>query len=356
MWRGMSADDAAAHWLVMRGGPHWSDADKAAFDQWLAEADAHRRAMARAEQAWAVFDVPDDEGFLESMRRSALAVDRAPSLMRLRALAAACVMAVMLAGMAWLGTGGRIVLEAHRNTPSTVQVAGTEHDPLMRRGAADFTTVRGQRADVTLPDGTLMTLDTDSALDVAFERDRRVVYLLKGRAYFDVAHNPARPFVVEADDRQVTAIGTQFDVRLDPSSLQVLLISGRVHVDHNRVMAGDAKWERDVDLRPGDRLTVTLGKAMSIDRVADTTTETLWRRGLVQFDEAPLSEAVTELNRYATEPLVIRDPAVSDLRISGVFRTGDPARFARLLSDLLPVQVIQADSGEKQLVMARSRR
>ncbi len=81
-----------------------------------------------------------------------------------------------------------------------------------------------------LPDGSRMTLDTDSEVDIAFAPERRNLRLVKGRAFFDVAHDAQRPFAVVADGREVEALGTRFDVRMDPGQVRVVLVEGRVSV------------------------------------------------------------------------------------------------------------------------------
>src|SRR5690606_35915476 len=111
--------------------------------------------------------------------------------------------------------------------------------------------------------------------------------------------------VVQAADRRITALGTQFDVRIDPGALQVLLVSGRVRVDGGNGNR-ETQAETSVRLAPGQRLSVALG-APAVVTDADVAIATAWRRGLVAFDETPLAEAVAELNRYAAEPLIIRD-------------------------------------------------
>lgn len=355
-WRAMTADEAAAQWLVLRNGSDWNASDQAAFEDWLAQARANRVAMDRAEQAWGVFDAAPGDPLLESMRRSALAVRPERSVRWQRAVAATTIAAAALVAMVWFADGGRIVVEAGRDAPRTAQATVPAADALRRWGDPDFTTVRGQRSEIVLPDGTQVTLNTETEIDVAFERDKRLVHLLKGEAFFNVAHDASRPFTVAAADRHITALGTQFDVRLDAAALRVVLVTGRVHVARAAAIGADKKPGADMDLLPGDRLTAALGAPVVIERLPDVAAETSWLRGLVEFSDAPLGEAVNELNRYAEEPLVIRDREVAELRISGVFRTGDPARFARVISELVPVEIVRADNGESQLVLRTEQR
>ena len=347
--RGMSADEAAAHWIVRRGGSYWTSEDVARLDAWLAGDESHRLALKRAEAVVSLLEGAGDDDLLAEMRSAALAVKTEWPTWRTRSIAAAAAVAVAIVGLGWLWGGGRIVLEGVHESEAFNQPQPTEVDPLQQSGDPDFATERGQRLDFVLGDGTQITLDTDSAIDVAYQRDRRIVRLLKGRAFFDVAHDTARPFVVQAADRAITAVGTQFDVRLDNDSLRVLLVTGSVHVDHPVPRLGATQADRSVKLEPGDRLTLAFGSPPTVERLPDTSVELLWRRGLVQFDETPLAEAAREINRYATNTLIIREDSVGRLRVSGIFRTGDPARFARSVSSLLPVRVVEGSHGQVEL-------
>ncbi len=218
-------------------------------------------------------------------------------------------------------------------------------------GAADFATERGQRLTLPLPDGSEVTLNTDSAIDVDFDDERRIVRLLRGQGYFTVTADARRPFIVEAADRVITALGTEFDVRLDPGAVHVLLVTGRVRVGREEgVVQAGSTLEPAIELHPGERLSMTLGMPPRIEHT-DADRAASWRQGVIEFQNEPLYRAVAEFNRYATEPLTIGDPRVARLRISGAFRAGDPERFGRVVTELLPVRIVHGQAG-RQLVWA----
>jgi transmembrane sensor len=205
----------------------------------------------------------------------------------------------------------------------------------------------GQRTSFSLPDQTKVTLDADSAIDIAYVDGTRGVRLVRGQALFRVAHDRTHPFRVAAGDRIVTALGTRFNIRQRPHETRILLLEGSVGVtkgnDPLHVQAGQAET-----LQPGQQLTARSGQP---DRItsADPTSGTAWQRGMVHFNADTLAEAVEELNHYSREQLVIRDPQVGAMRISGTFRSGDAARFAQNLTALYPVRVTPVGDGKLEI-------
>jgi transmembrane sensor len=145
------------------------------------------------------------------------------------------------------------------------------------------------------------------------EHERRLD-LQQGEALFEVAKDPARPFIVIAGDRQVRALGTAFVVRRDERQLAVTLIEGKVAV-------------ASVTLAPGQRLTLANQHAPTLDRPSIDKV-TAWRRGQIELEQATLADAIVEMNRYSAIKLAIESPEAAALRVNGVFRAGDTAGFA----------------------------
>jgi transmembrane sensor len=165
--------------------------------------------------------------------------------------------------------------------------------------------------------------------------------LVKGRALFDVRTAPNRPFQVRAGDRQVVALGTRFDVRVDPGQVRVTLFEGRVAVSSR-------DGSRPIQLKPGEKF-VLRGASVRVLAAAPMKDALAWRQGLVMLEDETLEAAAGELNRYSVQPLVIRDPKVAGLRVSGAFKGGDPARFARAVSTIHPVRVVKHKDGSIEL-------
>lgn len=326
------APDEAAALLFVRHDAGASASDAALLDEWLAADAAHIEAWAQACSAWRIFDEPiaGDESF-DELRQEALAVR--PSRTQWVGIAASIALVAAIGGTMSLNTRpdpaspGRNVRAAAAALPSL-----------------NFTTVKGQQRTYVLPDATIVTLNTDSAIDVAFRPGGvRRVTLSRGQAYFEVAHDPSRPFIVNLGDRTVTAVGTAFEARLDDQRIVVVLVKGRVIVDRPS--------EPAVNLRAGQQLIASVaGVTVS---PADVSAVADWRRGVITFKDTSLASAVRELNRYSDMRLTVHDAGTSRLAISGIFRTDDPQRFARTVANIYPVQVNDTKGGEIRLSDAR---
>lgn len=188
----------------------------------------------------------------------------------------------------------------------------------------------GQRAEVELADGSRVMLNTATELRVAFDGQSRRIELLRGQAWFQVARDRARPFVVAAAGREITALGTAFDVRIDRGRLEVMLAEGRVRVT-DPARAGVGETGRAIEMVPNQLLIAGPGR-VDVRQLADTAPVESWRNGMLIFDNRPLVEAVAEFNRYASRPLRIADQATGQIRISGAFRIGDDRAFTGALA------------------------
>jgi transmembrane sensor len=174
-------------------------------------------------------------------------------------------------------------------------------------------------------------LNTDTALRVSLRRDVRRVTLLRGEAFFEAAHDAARPFIVTADHAEVRAIGTKFDVRRDPQAVRVTLLEGRVQVASETA-------PHPAILTPNQQLTVTR-RGVSAPRAADPAEAAGWTTGRLTFHGVPLADAVAEANRYTRRRIVLDvGPEVARRPVSGVFDAGDTAALAAAVSQLFDLQ------------------
>ena len=188
-----------------------------------------------------------------------------------------------------------------------------------------YSTRVGEQRLVRLEDGTAVRLDTDTKVAVAFHSGERRVQLMHGQAFFDVAHDAARPFIVDAGPMRVRAVGTRFDVRRDGAEAKVTLVEGIVQVQSSG--ARPTGWT----LRPGEQ--VNLGRTPA--RVtADIAQATSWTSGRVIFQGLPLAQAIDEVNRYSPHKIRLEAPAVADVPVTGSFQTGDVDAFVSAVSDL----------------------
>jgi transmembrane sensor len=189
--------------------------------------------------------------------------------------------------------------------------------------------------DIDLPDGSRMTLDADSAAVGDFATGRRAVELQRGRAYFAVAKNQPVRFVVNAGGRSIAAIGTDFDVDLAADGVTVTLLEGRVEVS-----SPDGALA-PVRLEPGEQYFERARKA-TVRTLGDAGENVIaWRAGLVNFDDRPLAEAAAVMNRYSTDQLVINDPDVAAMKVSGQFPARDTQRFADTIAESHKLRVVR---------------
>ncbi|NYZ17242.1 DUF4880 domain-containing protein [Azospirillum sp. RWY-5-1] len=269
-----------------------------AFETWLAGDPARAAAFRRVERAWALTgEVP--AAHADRWMGPAANGNRRPTRRRVLAIAggaAAASVAALAAPSVWV------------------------------RVRADHRTAVGERSPVTLADGTRVDLDTGTALSVDFTPARRAVALLEGRAFFAVAPDTARPFTVAAGPVSVTAVGTGFDVRLDPDQVAVSVTEGVVSV-----ATGASAAPRAERIAAGERLAIDITRQTAVRAAIDPQAATDWRRGLLSVDGASVASVVEELRRYHPGAILLRDDALAERRVTGVFDLNDPAGALRTL-------------------------
>ncbi|MEK7342576.1 MAG: FecR domain-containing protein [Pseudomonadota bacterium] len=210
-------------------------------------------------------------------------------------------------------------------------------------GVERYETAVGQTRDVKLEDGSVLHLNSDSAAEVRFTANGRKVRLLKGEAAFDVAHDPTRPFDVEARAAVLQAVGTAFNLRMRPSLVELTVTKGAVKVHSGGVASGQVPAGGGAVIQP---------RAISLTRLGPDLVgqRTAWRERMVALDGEPVEQAASEFNRYRTAPILIGDTRVSALRVAGRFRTTDSAAFLRALQTRLPVRVVHGEDGSVMLL------
>jgi transmembrane sensor len=208
-----------------------------------------------------------------------------------------------------------------------------------------FQTVVGEERALVLADGSRVTLNTDSAIEVTMRGSRRFVRLLKGEARFDVAHDPARSFVVQASDATLRALGTDFNVRLRPDLTELTVISGRVAVRDGDTPPRTVDAGTAAAIREGAVALTHLEGAQIARRVA-------WQNGVIDFRGQALGEVVYELNRYRKAPLVIGDPQLTSITITGQVRADRSDLFVAFLERRHGIRAIGGRDGAIMLLPA----
>jgi transmembrane sensor len=245
---------------------------------------------------------------------------------------------------------GAAKAQARRHRPALGWIAGGALASLLVAvvgGYAIWTygsiaTAVGEQRSVQLADGSTVRLDTDSLVRVRFAGAERHVDLLRGQAFFDVAHDAARPFVVQAGDTFVRAVGTRFDVRRDGDAVQAVLVEGVVQV--RRGAATARVWT----LQPGQQ--ISMGVAAPQARAVDVQSAVGWTNGHIVFEGVPLSAAVQEVNRYSQRKITLDAPDLADVRVTGVFDSGDVGAFVSAVCALHPLRAEPGADGGVRLV------
>lgn len=321
-------DEIAAQWVTRCDREILSSSEQAQLDAWLEADPRHLGAWVRANAVFARFD-----------RARALGDNFDPNQ-----FAPAQLMPAMLSRrrfMYWAGTAAAASLAgiAFLNWPQRT-----------------ITTRIGEVLRVPVEDGSIVTLNSDSGIEIAFGKTRRLVRLLRGEALFEVAHDALRPFVVKAAHASIVATGTRFSVQLAAAAaVEVLVSEGSVELDANSEVP---------DLRP-----VTLRANMLATAAPDLEVATramapieikrrmAWRDGLISFDGDTLAAAAAQFARYSTQRIIIDEPAIAQRRVVGLYSASDPAGFARSAALSLglaaykrgnTIHITQAETPEKQ--------
>jgi transmembrane sensor len=335
-------DSQAATWFARLQGDDVSPQDRRDFQRWLNTDARNAAAWSSVSGAWNDMASIEDDPAFAALRADALNAgqtgagrDRARSFdRRTWGLAAASLLVSaggLFATQRWLGGS-----DVKKPAP-----AAAADEPV-------FSTAVGERSTFRLADSSVVTLSTDSAVRVNQWGDKRRLTLLRGQAFFQVAKDASRPFVVTAGDKSVTALGTSFDVRMEPGKLSVTLVEGRV-----RIAGATPKGERRVEMDAGSRFVAASATDWAISTV-DTAKESAWLQGRLVFDGEPLSAVVAEMNRFSERKLALADPALGATPVSGVFRTGQIDAFVAALKTYGLADVGRSDAQQVQLVRPRA--
>lgn len=322
-------ETVAAAWLSLRDRG-MSAAETAEFMAWLQEDAHHATVFAELDRVWKDFD---RLGAVPAPVASGAAPDAdllAPRIRRrthhsLRWIALGATAAAMVFVLAILSS---------------------------RKPRHSFETAVGAFQKVDLPDGSVAQLNTDSAINIDFSAAERRVRVVRGEVFFDIAKDPARPFVATSGPVAVRAVGTAFNVRRLETAVEVLVTEGQVRMHDLRKgtsLLPSATHEADSGLLvAGERATVAVFGAP--DPVAATATvEKLaglaaqralaWQERRLEFDAVSLGEVAREFNRYNRRQIIITEPALAARRFSGTFRADGYEAFVRLLEKDFGVKV-----------------
>ncbi|TAJ70733.1 MAG: DUF4974 domain-containing protein [Phenylobacterium sp.] len=196
---------------------------------------------------------------------------------------------------------------------------------------AAYSTRKGEKKVVSLEDGSVMTLNTATRLEVRFTNDRRLIRLVDGEALFDVAKDRARPFIVSARNAEVRAVGTSFTVsNVDSAPVEVLVREGIVDV--RRANAPEQAPTRVTANSRAILARDTGAVAVAHVEEAQLGTDLAWKDGKIVFQGETLAAAAARFSRYSDIGIVIDDPDLGAEKVAGVFNANDPVGFAKSMA------------------------
>lgn len=314
-------EQQAAQWLLRRDADGWSSADQTAFDAWMGKSTAHRIAVIRLQTVW------DKTARLRasSLDVPAIGVSVKPdsgSTERRRSPWPRWTWPIALAASLAL-----IAIPAYQRFVA----------------ADDYSTAIGGYQQFPLADGSRVDLNTASRLSVKYSDAERHVRLARGEAFFKVAKDRTRPFVVEAGDYRVIAVGTAFTVRLRGTEVDVVVSEGKVRID-GPTRAGVVP--QPVFAMAGEEVRAAkAGAAVKPVSAEELDAVLSWREGLLVFEAKPLGEVAAEFNRYNSAQLVV-DPSAAQVTVDGSFRANNIDGFLRLLQQGFGVSSVRRGSNE----------
>lgn len=319
-----AAAQAALQWQVVLWSGEVTPEERRAFEQWLGDDPAHRQAWQRVQRvAEQLHAVPSSIAApaLRSARAAAGSRNRRRAVLRSLALLA----------------GAGIAAYAVRETPQ------------WQFATADYRTARGERRELVLPDGTQITLNTATAVDLRFTAQERRLVLLSGEVLVATApdNQPLqRPFLVETGEGTIRPLGTRFTVRrleeTSPVQSLVQVLEGTVEI---------APRDGDAPLRLRAGQKAVFSRSLVEASAPVDPIDTAWLRGLLVAERMRLADFITELGRYRSGVLRC-DPSVADLVISGVYPLDDSDAILQSVAQALPVR-IRATTRYWVTVMAR---
>jgi transmembrane sensor len=301
-----SIADQATSWFIRLQADDISEYERQRFHNWYHVNPAHKAAYEQAQKFWSALETPAEHvhARINATHRRMIHKRPAPRLAWVScAFAFMAIIAIQLPGY-------------------------------FQNWQSDYYTHPGECQTVSLQDGSQVTLNTDTAITIEFSEQQRRIHLLRGEAYFKVAHNKARPFIVAADNITARAVGTAFSVNTLDDNIQVAVNEGIVAVNAN---------QQTIQLKASQQATYSHGHLAAESVVIDNALA--WRNGQVVFDRQPLAQVIQTINHYRKGAIVVANPALAKRIISGVFKTDDPNAVIAALQNTLHTRALNIAGG-----------
>lgn len=298
--------EEAVAWVIRlhRGGV--SSEEREALDAWCGQSPAHARMFRKVSGVW---ESP------ELREAAATVVDSLPShpktIFNLRWATFVVATVVCMVVLAMLAIQFDVVT----------------------RWRADHRTEAGERRTIELPDRSIVTLNTQSAIAVSFDETARRIHVLSGEAFFDVRQDATRPFIVEGAETSVRATGTTFVVRAEAGGDQVTVIEGAVEVGVNSLIASPAI------VTAGSQVQSEHGRLGPLHAV-DVVSASAWLRGRLVVHGISFAHVLEELRRYYPGTVVLVNQHVGRVQVTGTYSVEDPVGALTLLVKTVPLSMI----------------
>ncbi len=300
--------DQACEWAVRLRGDDLDDSLLKQFSDWLTSDHSHRTAFEQIANMWG------DVGALPTSAVDALS-PQASSSHKASPLSR------------WLNWRGLTGI-------ATALVVATIAVVLIPSGGklATYTTAKGEQLEIALQDGSTVTLNTDTLLEVDLNNEQRWLHLVRGEAWFSVANDEQRPFVVDLDGITARVLGTEFNVyRENAESALVTVTEGAVQVTNTSSTSDSAILRKHESVKYSRKTGISSVEAASANVAA-------WRQRQLVFASTPLNDVITTLNRYSKTPIRLISKDVGLSRVSGTFSTEHPAETARAVAEALSLE------------------
>ena len=364
-------EERALHWFTLMRSDSLTDSDRAAYKTWLNANLAHRRAYRQLEELWGlVGDFADSpavhEACVQARRFNPKAVHHLPPQPEAEAPTRAQT-TTRSAPRHWLGAA--LAASLMLVFLGTNMISDTRWNP------DTYQTAVGEQKTVLLEDGSTLVLDTQTRVAVRFSPEERRIVLQQGQARFDVAHNKHRPFVVEAGDGVITALGTAFVVKKVAGNnlgdeVLVTLLEGKVAVgrqqeaakrlsadrhrpsEEHKDVAPQTRQPPTVTLEAGQQVAYSTERGLSQAAEVDLEQATAWQAGRLVFEGHSLANVVDDLNRYSRTRILLGDGTLESIKITGVFKTGDNQKVVQTLKSYFNIRVARDSNGNLVLFPA----
>lgn len=336
--------------------------ERTELERWVAADARHARALTSMAALWDDMELMRElSGLLELPRRSVAPQRRrawswiATGIAVPAAIAAVAFISLPKGGDPQLaGPAPQTVAVETFEAPAPQQSATVVANASAARST--YETALGEQRTETLPDGSLVKLNTATKVALAYVAAERRVEILHGEAHFEVQKDKSRPFVVVAGGRRIRAVGTAFNVRMESDGrLAVTVTEGRILVSATPPNAAGspgapAAIQRQVDA--GEELLAD-GEAWQVKPLPPEvlSSQLAWQRGMLVFDGEPLDVALAEVARYTPVKFLIRDVAISKMRVGGFYKSGDIDGLVRSLETNLHIKATRQTDGTIVLSM-----